>query len=278
VADSRLSRFIRRAGIVVALTVPSWQIATSHAQQAATKPQLTAATRETMVANWSQQRDVLARTTATVEEKLIAAQKLRTVRAQATAALLRDAKMPRTLVNDEHAMNIARRRAAAKLLLMRERAEVSILALERDSLASVRASVEAGLAVAKTVTLPSKLIWPAEGTVARAFGTLPHVRSKTILARRGIDIEVAERAMARNPARGTVVFTGAIRGLDLGVIIDHGNYLTVIAKLGKLVVERGDELEAGTTIGKAAQSRVYFEVRVKTAEATTPIDPLAALN
>jgi len=70
-----------------------------------------------------------------------------------------------------------------------------------------------------------------------------------------------------------VRYAGPIRGLDQGVILDHGGYLTVIGKLGELALPVGAPIAAGDRIGRAARHRVYLEVRVKLGPGGLPIDP-----
>jgi len=70
-----------------------------------------------------------------------------------------------------------------------------------------------------------------------------------------------------------VRYAGPIRGLDHGVILDHGDYVTVLGKLGDLALPVGMHLARGTRIGRAARHRVYFEVRVKLGPGGLPIDP-----
>jgi septal ring factor EnvC (AmiA/AmiB activator) len=70
-----------------------------------------------------------------------------------------------------------------------------------------------------------------------------------------------------------VRYAGPIRGLDAGLVIDHGDYYTVIGKLGDLGVPVGAPVTRGDRIGRAARHRVYFEVRVKLGAGGRPIDP-----
>jgi septal ring factor EnvC (AmiA/AmiB activator) len=70
-----------------------------------------------------------------------------------------------------------------------------------------------------------------------------------------------------------VRYAGPIRGLDQGVILDHGGYLTVIAKLGEVALPVGAPIAAGDRIGRAARHRVYFELRIKLGPGGLPIDP-----
>ena len=68
-------------------------------------------------------------------------------------------------------------------------------------------------------------------------------------------------------------YAGPIRGLDHGVILDHGDYLTVIAKLGELTLPIGTHVARGDRLGRAAHHRVYLEVRAKIGPGGLPIDP-----
>ena len=124
----------------------------------------------------------------------------------------------------------------------------------------------------------SQVMREAEGSIARSFGTYVHTRSKATLSRRGIDLEVEEHAAAHAAAAGIVRYSGPIRGLDNGVIIDHGSYVTVLAKLGKLTRTVGATLVAGDTVGRAASSRLYLEVRIKVGAEGTPVDPQTFLR
>jgi len=70
-----------------------------------------------------------------------------------------------------------------------------------------------------------------------------------------------------------VRYAGPIRGLDDGIILDCGEFYTVIAKLADLAVPVGAPIHRGDRIGHAARYRVYFEVRVKLGPGGLPIDP-----
>jgi septal ring factor EnvC (AmiA/AmiB activator) len=100
-----------------------------------------------------------------------------------------------------------------------------------------------------------------------------HERSKATLSRRGIDLEVDDHRPVTAPAAGTVRYAGPIRGLDQGVIIDHGTFVTVLAKLSDVALPIGTRLAAGDRIGRAARHRVYLEVRIKLGPGGMPLDP-----
>jgi septal ring factor EnvC (AmiA/AmiB activator) len=212
------------------------------------------------------------RTIATVAGKLAEADRVRLERLRAAYRLVR-APLRATATPAER-MAAARRRAAARLLIDRDAAERGLLADETKALVDAGAQTTLETGKLATITLPADLAKPSKGTIARTFGTLEHERSKAILSRRGIDLEVATRANVTAAADGTVRYAGPIRGLDDGVIIDHGDFFTVVAKLADIVVPVGATIQRGDRIGHAARYRVYFEVRVKIGPGGLPIDPV----
>jgi len=70
-----------------------------------------------------------------------------------------------------------------------------------------------------------------------------------------------------------VRYAGPIRGLDQGVIIDCGDFIAVIGKLGEVAAPVGAPIAAGDRLGRAARHRVYLEIRVKLGPGGLPIDP-----
>jgi len=227
--------------------------------------------RTQLAAQLADEAKTIDKTIATVADKLSDADRVRVERLRAAYRLLR-APLRSSATADER-MAAARRRAAARLLVDRDAAERSLLTDETKHLQTARARTAEDAQKVTTITLPETLDKPAKGTVARAFGTLEHERSKAILSRRGIDLETETHASVTAPADGIVRYAGPIRGLDSGVIIDHGDYLTVLAKLDDLVVPVGAPIHRGDRIGHAARYRVYFEVRVKLGPGGLPIDP-----
>jgi len=210
-------------------------------------------------------------TLTTVGGKLSAADAQRLRRIRAAYRILRaplDAD-----ASEVDRMASARRRAAARLLLERDRAERALLAEESSQLATARTTKITASSQVPTLELPDEIGRPAKGAIARRFGTYEHDRTKATLTRRGLDFECAHHAPAKAPADGTVRYAGPIRGLDNGVILDHGDYLTVIAKLGELAIPVGTRVSRGDRLGRAARYRVYLEVRAKVGPGGLPIDP-----
>ena len=222
-------------------------------------------TRDTISQQLSDESAAVDGALATVLEKL---QSIDADRTKRLAAAYRTLQSTAT-----DAMTVARRRAATRLLVGRDLEERQLLANELVELRAARARVTTETARIPHIELPTDLARPAKGSIARKFGTLVHERSKATLSRRGIDIEVEAKSPIVASADGVVRYAGPIRGLDKGVIIDHGSFLTVIAKLGELRAPIGVPVKRGDVVGRAARHRAYIEVRIKIGPSGLPIDP-----
>lgn len=207
------------------------------------------------------------RALATVTGKLAEADAIRARRLAAAYRLIRDARPAR---GDLAAL---RRRAAAQLLIERDHAERTLLADEARHLSTAKIRVATETAKLPEVVMPTSLLRPARGAIARKFGSLVHEKSKATLSRRGLDFDVEARSEALAPGDGVIRYAGPIRGLEDGLVIDHGDYFSVVGKLADLAVPVGAKVLRGDRIGRAARQRIYLEVRVKLAPGGLPIDP-----
>jgi septal ring factor EnvC (AmiA/AmiB activator) len=220
---------------------------------------------------------VLDQTISTVGEKLSAADAQRLRRIRAAYRILR-APLPSDASEAER-MASARRRAAARLLIERDTAERTLLADETKQLADAKTVTVSASGKVPALAMPDSLAWPVKGTIARHFGPYEHEKSHAMLTRRGLDIETEKKhESVAASADGVVRYAGPIRGLDDGVIIDHGDYFTVVAKLTDVTIPVGTKVAAGDRLGRAARYRVYFEVRVKVTPGGLPIDPEPLLS
>jgi septal ring factor EnvC (AmiA/AmiB activator) len=213
----------------------------------------------------------LDKTLAIVDDKLSAAEAARLARVRAAYRILRAPLADDASASDR--MASARRRSAARLLLDRDREERTLLANEASALRSALETTVVASETVPTVVLPESLLQPVRGTIARTFGTIRHERSRTTLSRRGLDFEVEVSAPVVAPADGTVRYAGPMRGLENGIILDHGDYFTVVAKLAEVAIPVGTKITRGDRIGHAARHRVYLEVRAKVGPGGLPIDP-----
>jgi len=229
-----------------------------------------------LAAQLAAELDTVARTVVTVDDKLRDAEAIRERRVRAAYRVLRAPLSGDATGSDR--MSQARRRAAARLLLERDRAERDLLVDEVGQLRASETTLRAAADQLPAVELPASLLPPAKGTIVRAFGTIVHDRSKTTLARRGVDFEVAPSAQVLAPADGVVRYAGVLRGLDHGVVLDHGGSYTVVAKLADVAIPAGTKVKRGDRIGRAARQRVYLELRAKIGPGGLPVDPQPLLT
>ncbi len=227
--------------------------------------------RPQLAAQIHEETETIERATATVSDKLAAADTVRKQRVLAAARLLHAHLADDATAEERLAM--ARRIAAARLLLQRDTNERGLLVDELGHLKAAATRTAAQVDQVAAIALPTELLPPARGSIARHFGTLEHERSKATLSRRGIDIEVEDRAPVVAPADGVVRYAGPIRGLDHGIVLDHGGYLSVIAKLADVALPAGTKVARGDRLGHAARHRVYFEIRTRVGPGGLPVDP-----
>lgn len=253
---------MRRSGIAVALLLVAGTVSADEAQL---RGQVTAAL--------DAQLEVARRTRITVDLKRDELRAARARRTRAAYKLLRAGAAPSWVEPDER-MATARRRAAARWLLARDQREEALLVDEAALLAAAEARLTIDRAAADTAPLPPMdLQAPVAGRVARAFGPFEHERSRATLTRRGLDFEVAEAADVRPVADGVILYAGPIRGLEHGLVIDHGNYVSVLGKLAPTSLHIGDTVSREDVVAQPARRRVYVEVRVKVGPGGVPVDP-----
>lgn len=112
-----------------------------------------------------------------------------------------------------------------------------------------------------------RLPWPVEGTVIRKFGVVVD-KDKAEIVSNGIEIRAELNTPVAAVADGKVVHVGWMRGFGRVVIVDHGEgHHTISAHLSKPMVNRGDEVKRGQTIGLVGDTEsfsgpmLYFELR-----------------
>jgi murein hydrolase activator len=113
----------------------------------------------------------------------------------------------------------------------------------------------------------NKLPWPVQGVITSKFGEHPHPVLKTIVIRNN-GIEIATKAGAEVRS----VFDGEVTGIltmpngHKGVIIRHGEYLSVYTNLKETTVKYGDKVTTRQSIGTVltdeinAKTEVHFEI------------------
>ena len=97
-----------------------------------------------------------------------------------------------------------------------------------------------------------KLEWPVRsGFISNKFGEHPHPVIKNIKVKNdGIDIQTNKSSKVYSVFSGKVSTVAFIPGMNNVVIINHGEYYTLYAKLKNLNVAKGDNISSGDLIAE----------------------------
>ena len=112
-----------------------------------------------------------------------------------------------------------------------------------------------------------RLPWPvSRGFISQRFGRHPHpVLRNVTVENRGIDIQTGAGEAVRSCFDGKVLTIASIAGMNTIVMIQHGDFFTVYAKLRSVNVHEGQRVSAREVIGTVATdsegtSEVQFQV------------------
>jgi septal ring factor EnvC (AmiA/AmiB activator) len=99
----------------------------------------------------------------------------------------------------------------------------------------------------------SRLPWPVKGFVSGHFGTRPHAVLKGVMVDNlGVDIQTTAGEAVRSVYDGVVLDVTEMPGMGDVVAIQHGNYMTVYAKMSGVTVRPGQKVKARENIGRVA--------------------------
>ena len=95
-----------------------------------------------------------------------------------------------------------------------------------------------------------KLDWPVKsGFISNKFGEHPHPVIKSIKVKNdGVDIQTTNTSKVYAVYKGKVSTIAFIPGMNNVIIINHGEYFTLYAKLKNLKVDKGDVVSEGQII------------------------------
>jgi septal ring factor EnvC (AmiA/AmiB activator) len=109
--------------------------------------------------------------------------------------------------------------------------------------------------------------WPVErGFISQRFGVRPHPVLKNItIQNNGIDIQTNTGESARAIFSGKVTTVATIAGYNNIVMVQHGEYFTVYAKLRSINVTEGQQISAREVIGNVytnseGTTELHFEI------------------
>ena len=95
------------------------------------------------------------------------------------------------------------------------------------------------------------LPWPAEGVVTEGYGMQTNPVHGTKTPNPGIMIATQPQAPVQAVFEGEVTKIDAMPDLGTLVFVRHGQYLSLYGNLSMVYVGEGQQIEAGTTIGRA---------------------------
>jgi murein hydrolase activator len=138
--------------------------------------------------------------------------------------------------------------------------------IERSKALSTAAQATEEVVSSSFESNKNKLIWPTSGFVSSQFGTHPHPVIKNIMEDNpGIDIQTSQNAAVSAVFDGKVVAVAIVPGMNNVVLMQHGNYYTLYAKLKEVKVKKGQQVLRGQGLGTVYSdlngvSELHFEV------------------
>lgn len=113
----------------------------------------------------------------------------------------------------------------------------------------------------------NKLPWPvSSGFVSSRFGRHPHPVLKGVeVDNQGIDIQTNKDEVVKAVFDGTVATVAFVPGMNSVVIVKHGDYFTLYARLKRVNVRKGQEIKTGDIVGEVFTdnngiSEIQFQV------------------
>lgn len=97
-----------------------------------------------------------------------------------------------------------------------------------------------------------KLLWPVQhGSVSHHFGKQAHAVLKGVYVENlGVDIQTLKNEPVRNVFKGKVITVASVPGMNNVVMVQHGEYFTVYAKLKTVSVITGQEVKSKEILGE----------------------------
>lgn len=120
-----------------------------------------------------------------------------------------------------------------------------------------------------------RLPWPVEGAIVERFGKHAHPVYKNVELpqNNGVTLVVKSGAQAKAVFNGKVTQVVVLPGFNQCVLVNHGEYFTLYAKLRSVAVKPGDSVKTGQVVGVVdsigGEDQFHFELW----KGTTPQNP-----
>ena len=121
----------------------------------------------------------------------------------------------------------------------------------------------------------ARLPWPVRGFVSDHFGRKPHPVLKGVMVDNlGVDIQTGANEPVRAVYDGTVLDVTEMPGMGNVVAVQHGDYMTVYAKMKSVSVQSGQKVKVRDPIGTVAtNSEGTSELQFQIWKSTTRLNP-----
>ena len=172
-----------------------------------------------------------------------------------------------------------------KSILELDKLIADIIKKEQEEKASAaRSSAQVAQAEKVSTSFESsrnKLSWPVEtGFISSPFGKQPHPVLKGIMVdNQGVDIQTNKDALVKSVFEGKVATVAFVPGMNSVVIVQHGDYYTLYAKLKKVNVKKGQLIARGDQIGEVfTDAEGVSEVQFQVWKSNNKLDPAKWLS
>jgi murein hydrolase activator len=122
---------------------------------------------------------------------------------------------------------------------------------EASAVGKVTLTPEAALLSSNFEGNKGRLLWPVErGFISQRYGMHPHpVLKGVVVENRGVNIQTSKDEVARSVFDGKVLTVANIAGMNNIVMVQHGEFFTVYAKLKTVSVAEGQTVKMKEKIG-----------------------------
>ncbi len=198
----------------------------------------------------------------TLIQKIVAIRKLKEEKEAETEMMAKNRLIRKALIDRLRLQKTIQQQSIMDLTAAQEKIE-ALLGRSPD-----KAESRPYVPVIEFSSLKGKLPWPVEGKVIRSYGRVVDNKFKTAILNPGLDIGAALGKPVSAVAAGRVTHISWLRGYGSFIIIEHGaDYYSLYAHLDEIVVETGQELDAGELLGSVGESGsiagpfLHFELR-----------------
>lgn len=172
---------------------------------------------------------------------------------------------------EEERRRIAEEKAAkerAKLIAENKKKGITTPTVEPKKVPSTELSPEDLKASTDFVNMKNRLPWPVNnGFISEGFGTHQHPTLKAVkTTNNGINISCKKQTEVKCVFKGKVKAVFEVPGMEKIVLVKHGEYFTIYAKVENVQVHIGQEINAGELIGTVYtndfdnKTEIHFEV------------------